>query len=99
MNSSHAVRSHAPVEEREAREFSLAGSASVDSRNDFVERNMPLVASIARRNIGRGLDYEDLIQEGSIGLITAAEKFDRSGGSDSALTRPGGYARAWTTLF
>ena len=44
--------------------------------DELIERNMRLVISRAKRYIGRGLDIEDLIQEGSIGLIKAANKFD-----------------------
>ncbi|MEW5945129.1 MAG: RNA polymerase sigma factor RpoD/SigA [bacterium] len=48
----------------------------IDGRNRFVEKNLPLVISIAKKNLGRGLDYEDLVHEGIVGLITASEKFD-----------------------
>jgi RNA polymerase primary sigma factor len=47
----------------------------IERRNKFVERNIPLVISIARKSLGRGVEYEDLVQEGIMGLITAAEKF------------------------
>jgi RNA polymerase sigma factor (sigma-70 family) len=42
----------------------------------LVQANMPLVASIAKRYMGRGLDFEDLCQEGTIGLLRAIEGFD-----------------------
>ncbi|MEK7521884.1 MAG: sigma-70 family RNA polymerase sigma factor [Patescibacteria group bacterium] len=51
-----------------------------EARNTFVEHNLRLVMSIAKRNIGRGLEMEDLVQEGNIGLITAAGKFDYTRG-------------------
>ncbi len=47
-----------------------------DARNTLVEHNLRLVMSVAKHYMGRGLDYLDLIQEGNIGLIQAAEYFD-----------------------
>jgi RNA polymerase sigma factor (sigma-70 family) len=47
-----------------------------EARNQLIMANQMLVASIARRYSGLGLDSEDLMQEGTIGLMTAIEKFD-----------------------
>jgi RNA polymerase primary sigma factor len=46
------------------------------ARERMVLCNLRLVMSIARRFIGRGVDLEDLIEEGNLGLITAVERFD-----------------------
>ena len=45
-------------------------------RNEMVEKNMGLVYYYARRFVSSGLEYEDLVQEGAIGLMDAVDRFD-----------------------
>ena len=47
-----------------------------EAKKTFIESNLRLVVSIAKRYIGKGLPFLDLIQEGNIGLIKAVDKFD-----------------------
>lgn len=64
-------------------EYEIAGRAAQgdqEAKNQLVEANLRLVISIAKRYRGCGLTFQDLIQEGNIGLIKATERFDREKG-------------------
>src|SRR3954471_8216 len=91
MTADRAFSEHplltAAEEHRLARRIERGDLAAKDR---LVRCNLRLVASVARRHAGRGLAMEDLLQEGVVGLIRAAEKYDWRRG-----TRFSTYAVPW----
>ncbi|HBS10764.1 MAG TPA: RNA polymerase sigma factor RpoD [Firmicutes bacterium] len=63
-----------PSEEPELAKRILKGD--VEAKNELINANLRLVVNIAKRYIGRGMQFLDLIEEGNLGLMKAVDKFD-----------------------
>ena len=66
--------------EREAYLAERIALGDQDAKNELVEANLRLVVSIAKKHVGRGMYFLDLIQEGNLGLMKAVDKFDHTKG-------------------
>ena len=58
----------------------LVGQGDLEAKQRLAEANLRLVVSIAKRYVGRGMQFLDLIQEGNMGLMKAVDKFDYTKG-------------------
>lgn len=72
------------------RSISEFESKAAKYKTELITKNLRLVISRAKKHIGKGLDFEDLIQEGNLGLMKAVDKFD-----SSKKTKVSTYATWW----
>src|ERR671913_578882 len=73
---SHIGRGHLLTHQEEIDLSKRAKQGDQKARQRLIEKNLRLVVSVAKKYRGYGLPFEDLIQEGNIGLMKAVEKFD-----------------------
>ena len=69
------------LQDEEYRLLESAQAGNYKDRDYLIKCNLRLVLSIAKRYLGHGLDFDDLVQEGNIGLLYAVDKFNMSKGN------------------
>jgi RNA polymerase primary sigma factor len=74
------VKSTMPAEEEVATAWSGLEEEAANAKQLLARANLRLVVNVAKHYIGRGISFLDLIQEGNIGLMRAAQKFDHTKG-------------------
>lgn len=82
QNFVQILKNHKLLQQEEINELTIkAQSGDVEARNIIVSHNLKLVVKTAKKYMGLGVELDDLIQEGIIGLISAVNKFDVTRGT------------------
>jgi len=82
LNSHHqfpnqrTLFNHLPTDDILRKEMDSAQARAVEANQALIRANLRLVVSVAKRYLNRGINFQDLIQEGSLGLMRAVNKFD-----------------------
>jgi RNA polymerase primary sigma factor len=80
LPSERTFMQHLPGQEALEKEVDQINLRTMDARQMIIRANLRLVVSVAKRYIGRGSTFLDLIQEGNLGLLRAVTKFDPTRG-------------------
>ncbi len=80
LPSARAFARWLPKDEELLLELDALQRRSDEAHDAIIEANLRLVVSVAKRYVGRGSSFDDLIQEGNIGLLKATDKFDPTRG-------------------
>ncbi len=83
----------AGVSDERQQELKVIAKDGEQAWEHLIKANTRLVVSVAKKYIGRGVPFLDLIQEGNLGLMKAVEKFDYTRGFRFPLMPPGGSGR------
>ncbi len=80
LPSVRALLNYAPSEEVLEASWADVDHRAAEAQQQLIQANLRLVVNVAKRYVGRGISFLDLIQEGNIGLLRAVQKFDHTKG-------------------